>query len=676
MHYENVIACGDQPVLVDVETLFHSGLPLAGTAGPDPAADALADSVHSTGLLPQLLIGQNGALDISALGRFEDGTAPSDGVRWEGSGTDGMRVVRVPVASPAGQNQPLPGGRGAGRADHRAALLEGFRVGYDAIVGHRGELLAEDGILARLAHAPARLIVRPTRLYAALLEESLHPDLLSDALARDAVFALLWAESAGDPARQRLIEEEIAELWRGDVPLFLHRPTGTAVWTGRGARLDEVLPVAGLAAVRTKIAAMSEVDRYDQEWIIAASLAVGGAADRPRSRLALAPASAAVPSPSRLLAAAGGIADEIAVRAVRGGGRANWLGLERVAGEHWALMPMGGGLGEGYCGVALFLAEIGALTGARQYTALAAQAVRPLAPLLSALAGDAELSASAGPGALSGLGGIVYALVRLSALLGEDAKACIPDALVALTHAAQPPAGAQCAPLDLADGLAGALTAAVLARRAAGASAAPGLARRLADRLLAHAGTREAAAAPGFARGEAGIGWALLRYARAAGGGTDTEPYAAAGTVLLRSALDTALGAPGDLSWHSGLAGAALAAGAALDPAPGEELDRCVRLLAAGVPAGDLSLYQGSLGLLEPLLLLAGRGHAAAGRALTRCTGEVLGLIEQQGPCCGTPDQVPSPGLLTGLSGIGYTLLRLGFPDSVPSVLLFDDAAR
>lgn len=141
MHYENVIACGDQPVLVDAETLLHSGLPAAVTCGSDPAADALASSVYRTCLLPSLLIGENGAMDISALGGGDGGSYPSDGLRWEAAGTDGMRLLRGPVASAAGQNRPAPQGRAAGHADHRAALLEGFRAGYDAIAEHRAELL-------------------------------------------------------------------------------------------------------------------------------------------------------------------------------------------------------------------------------------------------------------------------------------------------------------------------------------------------------------------------------------------------------------------------------------------------------------------------------------------------------------------------------------------------------
>ncbi len=66
LHHENLIACGPHPVLVDVETLFHPALGPARSA--DPAARALHDSVHRVGLLPQLLVGDTTALDMSAIG--------------------------------------------------------------------------------------------------------------------------------------------------------------------------------------------------------------------------------------------------------------------------------------------------------------------------------------------------------------------------------------------------------------------------------------------------------------------------------------------------------------------------------------------------------------------------------------------------------------------------------
>lgn len=700
MHYENLIAHGDQPVLVDAETLLHTGLPQALTTGADPAADALAASVQRTCLLPHLLIGEHGALDISALGRDTDGITPSEGLRWEDSGLDTMRAVRGPLPSPAAQNHPLPHGTSLDGADHTAALLGGFRTAYAAIAAHRDELLADDGPLAPHLDRPARLIARPTRLYATLLEESTHPALLGDALAREGVFALLWTESEQDPARRRLIEHEIAALWRGDVPFLTHRPSGTAVFADGGAELPALLPVPAAEAVRRKIRRMDEVDCLDQEWIIAAALAVRGAGSplsRPRSELAPVRVPPGVAEPPRLLAAACGIADELVARAVRDGGRANWIGLERVAGNHWAVLPMGAGLAQGYCGTALFLAHAEALTGCERYGAVAREAVRPLPALLKSLAQDPESAAAAGPGAYDGLGGILYAVVRLAKLVDEGLEDCLPDALTALGHAV-----AACAEPGPAQGRAGALAAAVAAHEATGAPEALALADRVADLLQEAAGTGPAPAggadggrgpdgrgrtghghgaahgAPsgtvpgaGFGDGAAGVAWALERYAAHR---PERAARARAAARALRAAAPAA--ADEDLSWLDGLAGRAAAGapssgGATAEHAPADVglADASSRLAGAEVRP-DLSLARGVLGRLEALTVLAEHGDDTARAALRRQAGQVLSLVEAREHRCATPDHVPTPGLLNGLAGIGHGLLRLAHPETVPSVLL------
>jgi lantibiotic modifying enzyme len=53
----------------------------------------------------------------------------------------------------------------------------------------------------------------------------------------------------------------------------------------------------------------------------------------------------------------------------------------------------------------------------------------------------------------------------------------------------------------------------------------------------------------------------------------------------------------------------------------------------------------------------------------------MLDRFEAAGPVCGTPGAISTPGLMVGLAGIGHGLLRLGFPDLVPSVLLLDPPA-
>src|SRR5262249_36920233 len=82
------------------------------------------------------------------------------------------------------------------------------------------------------------------------------------------------------------------------------------------------------------------------------------------------------------------------------------------------------------------------------------------------------------------------------------------------------------------------------------------------------------------------------------------------------------------------------------------------------------SLCHGDLGNLD-LFLLAGEHLGAPGGSAEayRHGAAVLEDIRNHGYRCGVPDRVETPGLMTGLAGIGYGLLRLADPQRVPSVL-------
>ncbi len=681
LHRENLIAHGDQPVLVDAETLFHPDLPLPNVTGDDPAAARITASVYQTCVLPQVVLGDHGQLDVSAVGGA--GQAPWGMEGWEEAGTDRMRRTLRPAPAPPAQNQPQLAGGAVAHTDYHAALVNGFHDGYRAVQSGRAGFLAEDGPLRRAEALECRVVARPSRLYATLLEESLHPGVLGDALLREAVFALLWTEAAGDPTRLALAEAETADLWGGDLPLFRHRPGSRTVRTSAGERLPGILGEAALATVRGRVEAMDEMDRRCQEWVITASLATADDAGRTGRHRAkpLPPGGAGAPAevadPALLLAAACRVADDIVARAQHGGGRANWLGVEPVEDAYWAVLPMGAGLAHGYPGVALFLAELGALTGRARYTDLARAAVRPLPALVRNLAERPELSRAVGPGGFSGLGGIVYAVSRLETLLGTDVPAALPDALTALAAAATPtgrPTG-QPPALSVADGLAGALAAATSVATARELPLAGRLADDLADRLTAAVDDLPTAVPePGFARGATGIAWALLRHAaHRPGAAGDT------GRLLLSRAHRALESAPADLSWCSGTPGWLLAA----TDGPGADpwrlghglLDSASERLAARPATADLTPCHGEAGSLEALAVLAAGGDPAAAQRLAHRRGLVLGALHRDGHRCATPGRVPSPGLLDGLAGIGHTLLRLGFPETVPSVLLLAPGA-
>ncbi|MFG1891274.1 type 2 lanthipeptide synthetase LanM family protein [Micromonospora sp. NPDC049051] len=663
IHHENLIACADQPVLVDVETLLHPDLPVP-SAAPDPAARALRTSVYRTALLPQPLIGDHGLLDISGLGGDPGAQQLREAVGWAAAGTDTMHLVRRPAPVRAAENRPTLNGVPADAAEHTTELLAGFRAAYRAIGRRTEDLTGPDGLLRRFADDELRVIVRSTRTYTVLLSESTHPDVLRDALDRDQIFDLLWAASVDDPMRERLVSREIEQLWDGDVPLFTCRPDDTDLTGGDGVPFVDVLDEPVLAATLRKIAGMGVIDRRDQEWIVQAALAgrLGGA----RHECAGAASvrwEATAPDPGRLLTVACGIADRIIADAYDDGVFANWLGLEPLDGGYSTVLPLGAGLGSGYPGTALFLAELARLADVDRYAEAAGRAVRQLPLLLTAMGDRPHLASTVGSGGFTGLGGIAYAAARLAELLRDDALGDSVETAVRLAAIA----AATDTSLGVLDGLAGCLAAMLAVHELTGLPLAAETARDCAERLLA---APALPAQAGFATGTAGIGWALLRFAQV----DSDERYAEAGRALVARAATGPVPPPSTHSWCHGVPGIAVAIadqGRLLaDPALAAFVDGAASAVSKSGLVSDHSLCHGELGRQEMLSVAAAHGRQAAVRVRFAQAGQLVAALDQAGPRCGAAGGVSVPGLLDGLAGIGHGLLRIGFADHVPSALL------
>ncbi|WP_062213516.1 type 2 lanthipeptide synthetase LanM family protein [Streptomyces sp. NBRC 109706] len=634
IHAENVIASGAHPVVVDVETLLHPALPSRTDGGPDPAGGALAASVLRTAVLPQPVLGEHGAVDSSAVGGRAGQLSPDELPAWYRPGTDQMRLCHRRLPWPGGPNRPfLAAAPGAvapvDPAAHGAALRHGFRSAYRALAAHAAELAAPGGLLSRFAGERARLVARPSQEYALVLAEASRPAALRDLAGRRRAFAALF-EDTGRPLAQALARHELDDLLDGDIPLFTMTPGSPTVHDSRG-RAAGPLPTTGLDAVRAKWLRLGEADLRHQEWLLTASLATLTPAPEHRAAVPAAPAGPEPPTdpgPELALALAAAVGDRLLELADAGEGRVNWIGLHQL-GDRWLLHPQGAALADGYPGTALFLAELGRATGRARYAEAAAQAVvGPLPATLRLLAAHPELAATVGPGGFLGVGGLAYATARLAGLLDSaELAAALPEALSALAAA-----GAAGERADIAEGLAGAALAAGAVHAESGLDAAAELHRA----LVARCARIDQPTEPGLLFGRAGVALALGRVRKAAP-------------------------APDDPSWCSGLAGLA-AAGGDDRAARGTHIAR----LADRAPLADHSLCHGELGVLEPLVEWYGADGPPAHPAITR----LLRQVERHGPRCGTPDHVATPGLLTGLAGVGYGLLRLAHGTRVPSVLL------
>jgi type 2 lantibiotic biosynthesis protein LanM len=697
-HYENLVAAGEHPVLVDLETLFHPLPPLPPTLRPDLALArrAVERSVLRTGLLPFRIEDEDegGGFDPSGLAAVEGALSPDAVITWENPGTDQMRAVRRRVELPAGHNRPHLDGRPVDALEYARPLVEGFSSGYRTLERHRGELVAR---LEAFAHDPIRVVLRPTRLYHRISFESLHPDLLGDALERDRLLDRLWFGIAENPALKAVVAAERRALERGDIPYFESSPASRDAWTEAGDHYTGFFPRCGLDEARERALALAEEDLEHQTWLLESALAPL-ALERPEvpwphyDPALLAPwAGACGGLPAALLEGAVRVADRLARRALSQGAHVTWLGLD-YSGGRWALQAVGEDLYSGLPGIALFFGHLAEVTGEPRYRALGRKAVHTLIQQVRDRAPEIQSI-----GAFQGWGGVLFATAHLFHRFPETALGELADDALLAIEARLP----RDRELDLVAGTAGALVALLVQQRSFGGSRPLQVAIRCGEHLLALAEDhgpgiawphRESGTTPlsGFSHGAAGIGWALGRLADATG----QERFQTAARAAFRfetgrfvpergNWLDPddpnrdearARSSPTALAWCYGAPGIGLSRLAWCgDPELRADLLTAVTTTRHHGFGRNHCLCHGDLGNLEFLHQAA---RALGCDELTREVDEqcrrLLASLDTHGFLCGVPTGVETPGLMNGLAGIGYGLLRLAAPDRVPSVLTLE----
>lgn len=713
-HFENIIACDDHPVLVDLETLLHSDktdavVKIEGSA--DATALALSMSVHSTGLLPNPLLVRDDeglhALDISGAAGHGGQQTPMPVPTWEGSETDTMRLVKQYMEMDGEDNRPVgEDGDPIDIAGDRDAVAAGFTETYEALQNGADELLADGGLMSAFERLETRHIARATHIYGTVLQESTHPDFLRDGLDRDRSLARLRSGHRDRPERAAMIDSEIAELTVGDVPVFTI-DTSTGTLYGGTPAVAVGTREKPLEAVRGRIGGMNEDDRLRQAWIVDASLAattmVGTEARWPNWSQ---PVPADPADSADFAAESLAVARRIQRLMIRGEDSMGWLGLDLIDERHWMLAPAPIGLYNGIGGIAHALDAVAAVTGdrslAEDVTVLHDYIVHRSRQTIEGLEqSELEPSADVTPvGAFNDIVGMIYALSHAAARHGRTDCA---DAAVDLLTVLEPLIETD-RNFDVVSGCAGLIMGLESLEAVAPGRGAAELAVRAADHLVrsrtvfdigwgwtspANAGV----ALNGFSHGTAGIATALARL-NSRHYREDYREAVAQALAFEDAGFDHDRGIWTDLrpdnpgggtvmhAWCHGAPGIGLSRqllldtdGHGLDPdALRADRDRAVAALYGsgwdGDPVtgfGNHSLCHGDVGNL--LILDAVARAPEIRERLPRLWKAMLVGGAENGWLCGVPHGVESPGLLTGLAGIAWGLARKADPAQVPDLL-------
>jgi type 2 lantibiotic biosynthesis protein LanM len=224
--FENIVACGSDPVPIDLETFLQPeartfdriGQPFDG----DHPAYKWKGSVIDIALLPFWQFSSSHPMcDLSGLGCKNENLPPGKVVEWESINTTEMKPVARSVRSYRTKNEVLYLGNVQSAADFIQEIEAGFAGFHSFLVEKKDSLL---NFLSRWSGAKSRLVFRPTQLYSLLVQKSLSTKNLESGIRRSIVFEQLYRPALKSSHLTndllRLFDFERDALLRLDVPRF------------------------------------------------------------------------------------------------------------------------------------------------------------------------------------------------------------------------------------------------------------------------------------------------------------------------------------------------------------------------------------------------------------------------------------------------------------------------
>lgn len=680
-HLENLVAAGEHPVVVDLETLANPVLPDGRRPGKNPSL--LRGTVLRTGLLPV----HDPDSDLADRSGFGSDELPAEGERREFTAvnTDLMDMAFVDGDAETLENLPRVDGETVAADDHVEALRGGLRDAHDALVANREVLLADDGPFAALDDAEVRVIYRATRTYSTVLSSLTTPEYLRTGLkAGCKLEALARPQATGTAdAPWRVHDHETAALERLDAPRFSTRTTGTAL-RGPADPVPEFAALSPRDAVADGLHALDPTDRREQCRYV--DLAFGERADGTDHGDVADGRPLGGPAPlsdddARHVAT--GLLDRVSAAVVADDdGTPGWFVPAPHRDGGVLLQQTDDGLYRGRLGVAAFAAGVAATTDgavADDAAALATDAAEGV---------RAAVTDGAAPDSLgvTGVGGLVYGFAVLDDLLDGDDLADARQLAATVTDE-RLAASDHC----VMDGTAGAALGCLALHDRTGDRDALDRAVACGEHLLrGRSGGHwplgdQGQPLTGFAHGAAGVGYALARLADATG--DDRFRDAALETIAFENEqYDPASGdwagrserADGTVDgWCDGRTGIGLARLGTLSALPGDSVRRDAERAVSGAPADRIPPYDHACcGAASWIALFQTAGRRldipAYEQRARRIAGAAVPGTDDDGWALqsGTPTR-PNPTLFRGLGGVGYQLLRLSNPE-LPSVLLFE----
>lgn len=368
-HNENIIASGEHPILIDLETLFDNHVSIfAQNQNLHVTALELKHSVLSSMMLP-VKFKHDEVLDFDLSGIGGKGGQQSKKAKGYAAlnyGEDRMSLKETSLTTEEKLNAPKLNGRPVSAVFYTDFIVEGFKNAYAIMMKHKEELAGPSGFLNLFKHDEVRHVFRPTHVYGKFLEASTHPDYLTAGDKREQLFDYMWMLAKQSEKANVFIPDEIVDLLLHDIPYFTFYAGGTSLLNSRGEESEGFYETSSIDLAKKKIQSFSEKDLNHQLRYISLSMAtlIENVWDHAESGLGQKETVADLGKEVKH------IADDLLQKAIyseRGEGPF-WISNNAGDEKMVFLSPLPMGLYDGMAGLAIFFAQAGKVLNEQVYT--------------------------------------------------------------------------------------------------------------------------------------------------------------------------------------------------------------------------------------------------------------------------------------------------------------------
>lgn len=269
-HSENIIANGSNPMLIDLESLFHSNVFINENLYDKNFLELLKmaePSVIDVGILPKKIVknydSDDYSLEIGGIGADEAKPSPFKYSQLIKDEANEIKHVRSFGVNSISENNPVKIIKDEHLTLINSQMKKGFKQTYEWILKRHETYL--ELVNKAFSNLKIRVILRPTYLYAKLLTLSKNIYIMGNSVNQKILFSKLAYEREN---QMDFIYSEYQQLLNNDIPFFISNTSSCDISDYSGNTLGTLSRNTPLENVLRKIKKMSTKDLDNQLILI------------------------------------------------------------------------------------------------------------------------------------------------------------------------------------------------------------------------------------------------------------------------------------------------------------------------------------------------------------------------------------------------------------------------